>query len=297
MATTTTSFTTLPNGIKVFHRIAGPTAGPVILLLHGFPSSSNQFRNLMPILAAKGYRVVAPDLPGFGFTEVPADLKFKYTFDNLAATVSSLLDFLAIKKFAVYIFDYGAPTGLRLALERPDDVTAIVSQNGNAYDEGLESFWDPLKQYWETEVGSEKDKEMRTAITNFILTYDATKGQYLDGEPHPENVDPVNWEVDWALLQRPGNFDIQLDLFRDYGTNPAKYPKFQEYFRTSKVPIIAIWGKNDVIFPPPGAEAFKKDNPDARVELWDGGHFLVESHTEELAEAIIDFLQQKGIKG
>jgi pimeloyl-ACP methyl ester carboxylesterase len=297
MAITTTSFTTLKNGIKVFHRIAGPANGPVILLLHGFPSSSNQFRNIMPLLAAEGYRVVAPDLPGFGFTEIPSELNFKYTFDNLGATMSSLLDALSIKKFVVYIFDYGAPTGLRLALERPNDVLAIVSQNGNAYDEGLEKFWDPLKVYWQTDEGTDKDKEMRTAIANFILTYDATKGQYLDGEPKPENVDPVNWEVDWALMQRPGNFDIQLDLFRSYGSNPPLYPKFQEYFRTSKVPILAIWGKNDVIFPPPGAEGFKKDSPNAQVELWDGGHFLVESHTEELAKAMVAFLQKNGIKG
>ena len=297
MASTTTSFTTLPNGIKVFARTAGPTNGPVILLLHGFPSSSNQFRNLMPLLAAKGYRVVAPDLPGFGFTEIPSSLSFDYSFANLHATVGAYLDVLKITKFAMYIFDYGAPTGLRLALERPQAVTAIISQNGNAYDEGLEAFWDPLKLLWASESGSAKEKELRKAIADFILNHAATKGQYVDGEPHPETIDPGNWELDWALMQRPGNFEIQLDLFRSYGTNVPLYPKFQEYFRTSKVPILAVWGKNDTIFPPPGAEAYKRDSPNAKVELWDGGHFLVESHTQEMAERMVEFLEENGIKG
>lgn len=297
MAGVLTNYTTLPNGIKVFHRTAGPSNGPVLLLLHGFPSSSAQFRNIIPLLASKGYRIVAPDLPGFGFTEIPSDIDFKYTFENLAITTSSFLDALRIKKFAVYVFDYGAPTGLRVALERPQAITAIISQNGNAYEEGLLEFWDPLRAYWATEVGSEKDSEMRKAIADFILTHKATKGQYLDGEPHPETIDPANWELDWALMQRPGNFDIQLDLFRSYGTNVPLYPKFQEFFRTSKVPILAIWGKNDTIFPPPGAEAYKRDSPNAKVELWDAGHFLVESHTEEMAKAMVDFLEENGIKG
>lgn len=297
MAGVSTNYTTLPNGIKVFHRIAGPSNGPVLLLLHGFPTSSAQFRNIIPLLAAKGYRIVAPDLPGFGFTEIPSSLNFKYTFENLALTTSSLLDALDIKKFAVYVFDYGAPTGLRVALERPQAITAIISQNGNAYEEGLLEFWDPVRTYWATDPGSEKDKEMRSTIADFILTYDATKGQYINGEPHPETVDPANWELDWALMQRPGNFDIQLDLFRSYGTNVPLYPKFQEFFRTSKVPILAVWGKNDTIFPPPGAEAYKRDSPDARVELWDAGHFLVESHTEQMAKVMVEFLEKSGIKG
>jgi pimeloyl-ACP methyl ester carboxylesterase len=297
MAAVSTSFTTLPNGIKVFHRGAGPSIGPVILLLHGFPTSSSQYRNLMPLLAAKGYRVIAPDLPGFGFTEIPSSLNFRYTFANLAKTVSSFLDVLKITKFAVYIFDYGAPTGLRIALQRPEAVTAIISQNGNAYDEGLEGFWDPIKMLWATEEDSDKEKAQRKAIGDFILTYEATKGQYVNGEPHPETIDPLNWELDWALMQRPGNFEIQLDLFKSYGTNVGLYPQFQEYFRTSKVPILAIWGKNDVIFPPPGAEAYKRDSPNAKVELWDAGHFLIESHTQQMAKAMLDFLGENGIKG
>ena len=296
MATVSTSYTTLSNGIKVFHRIAGPSNGPVILLLHGFPSSSSQFRDLIPLLVAKGYRVVAPDLPGFGFTEVPAELNFRYTFANFATTVGSLLDELKISKFAVYIFDYGAPTGLRLALQRPSAVTAIITQNGNAYEDGLGSFWDPLRALWATEPGSDKDKELRVAIQNFLLNHGATKGQYVDGEPHPETIDPLGWELDWALLQRPGNFEIQLDIFRDYGTNLELYPKFHEYFRTSQVPILAVWGKNDVIFIAPGAEAYKRDSPNAKVELWDGGHFLVESHTEEMAKRMIEFLEDNGVK-
>ena len=295
MTTTSTSWVSLPNGIKVFHRIAGPSNGPVILLLHGFPTSSAQFRNLMPLLAAKGYRVVAPDLPGFGFTEVPSSLNFEYSFANLKTTVASFVDALKIEKFAVYVFDYGAPTGLRLAIDRPEAVTAIISQNGNAYEDGLGSFWDPVRALWASEPGSAKEKELRKAIGDFLLNHAATKGQYIDGEPHPETVDPANWELDWALLQRPGNFEIQLDLFRSYGTNVDLYPQFQEYFRSSKVPILAVWGKNDVIFIAPGAEAYKRDSPNAQVELWDGGHFLVESHTEQLAKRMVKFLDENGI--
>ena len=286
----------MPNGINVFNRVAGPSDGPVILLLHGFPTSSSQFRNLIPLLAAKGYRVVAPDLPGFGFTEIPSSLNFEYTFANLTETILSFLDVLKITKFAVYLFDYGAPTGLRIALERPEAITAIVTQNGNAYEEGLGSFWDPVRALWASEPGSEKEKELRKAIGDFLLNYDATKGQYVNGEPHPETVDPLNWELDWALMQRPGNFEIQLDLFKSYGTNVELYPKFHEYFRSSKVPILAVWGKNDVIFIAPGAQAYKKNSPNAQVELWDGGHFLIESHTEQMANRMITFLEENGIK-
>ena len=296
MSLVSTSWTSLPNGIKVFNRVAGPSNGPVILLLHGFPTSSSQFRNLIPLLAAKGYRVVAPDLPGFGFTEVPSSLNFEYTFANLAETTLSFLDAQKITKFAVYLFDYGAPTGLRIALERPEAITAIVTQNGNAYEEGLGSFWDPVRALWASGPGSDQEKELRKAIGDFLLNYDATKGQYVNGEPHPETVDPLNWELDWALMQRPGNFEIQLDLFKSYGTNVDLYPKFHEYFRSSKVPILAVWGKNDVIFIAPGAEAYKKNSPNAEVELWDGGHFLIESHTEQMANRMIKFLEENGVK-
>jgi len=289
VSTITTSFTTLPNGIRVFARAAGPVNGHTILLLHGFPSSSNQFRNFIPLLASAGYRVVAPDLPGFGFTEIPDTLNFTYSFANLTTTIASFLDISNIKEFAMYIFDYGAPTGLRLMLERPTAVKAIVSQNGNAYEEGLLPFWDPLKQLWAADAGSDEGRALRKAISDAVLNLDATKGQYTAGEPHPELIDPASWTLDAALLQRPGNKEIQLDLFKDYTNNVKMYPEFQVHFRESQVPLLAVWGKNDVIFG--NAEAFKKDLPRAEVELWDGGHFLSESHTSKLAERMLMFLK------
>jgi len=288
-------YTTLPNGIKVFYREAGSSNNPTILLLHGFPASSHQFQKLMPILSSK-YHVIAPDLPGFGFTEVPESLNFKYTFANFATTIASFLDVLKITKFAIYLFDYGAPTGFRLALERPEAVTAIISQNGNAYEEGLAPFWDPLKQLWQTAPGSEEDKSLRQTIASAILTFEATKWQYLNGEPEVEKIDdPAAYYLDYALLSRPGNKEIQLDIFRDYGTNVAFYPKFQQFMRESGVPVLAVWGKNDEIFPPAGAEAFKRDVKDLQLVLLDGGHFLVESHTQEIGELMLDFLAEKGI--
>lgn len=286
---TKTGWIALDNGIRVFSRTAGPADGNNILLLHGFPSSSHQFRNLIPILAAGGYRVTAPDLPGFGFTEVPESLNFQYSFANIATTILSFLDKVNIKTFAVYIFDYGAPTGLRLALKHPDAVKAIISQNGNAYEEGLLPFWDPLKKLWDTLPGSQEDTELRETIAKAVLNAEATKWQYTEGEPDIEHIDPLSWTLDTALLQRPGQQKIQLDLFRDYATNVELYPKFQEYFRTSQIPLLAVWGKNDPIFGHP--EAFKKDLTKAEVELWDGGHFLVESHTQELGERMVKFLE------
>ncbi|KIX94257.1 uncharacterized protein Z520_09967 [Fonsecaea multimorphosa CBS 102226] len=288
-------YTTLPNGIKVFYREAGSSSNPTILLLHGFPSSSNQYRKLIPILAEK-YHVVAPDLPGFGFTEVPAALNFKYTFANIATTIGSFLDVLKIQKFAVYVFDYGAPTGFRLALERPEAITAIISQNGNAYEEGLSSFWDPLRKLWASDAGSDEEKQLREMVSGAVLSFDATKGQYLNGEPEAEKIDdPATYHLDYALMCRPGNKEIQLDLFRDYASNVALYPKFQAYMRESNVPVLAVWGKNDVIFPPPGAEAFKRDVKSLKLVFLDGGHFLVESHTEEIGKLMLGFLAEKGI--
>ncbi|KIW26681.1 uncharacterized protein PV07_06495 [Cladophialophora immunda] len=288
-------YATLPNGIKVFYREAGSSSNPTTLLLHGFPSSSNQYRKLIPILAEK-YHVVAPDLPGFGFTEIPASLNFKYTFANLATTIGSFLDVVKIEKFAVYVFDYGAPTGFRLALERPEAITAIITQNGNAYEEGLSSFWDPLRALWASEAGSDEDKQLREMISGAVLSLDATKGQYLNGEPEAEKIDdPATYHLDYSLMCRPGNKDIQLDLFRDYATNVALYPKFQAYMRESNVPVLAVWGKNDTIFPPPGAEAFKRDAKSLKLVLLDGGHFLVESHTEEIGKLMLDFLAERVI--
>lgn len=287
-------YTTLPNGIRVFYREAGSALSPTVLLLHGFPTTSNQFRKIIPILAKK-YHVIAPDLPGYGFTEIPGDLDFKYTFENIATTIGTLLDILDIQKFAVYIFDYGAPTGLRLALERPQAVSAIISQNGNAYEEGLEGFWDIARKYWAAEAGSAEEKDIRTAIDNALLTLEGFRDQYLHGEPDAEKIDdPATYYLDYALVSRPGNKDIQLDLFKDYAKNVDLYPRFQEYFRKSQVPMMAVWGKNDYIFPPPGAEAFKRDLKDVKVIFLDGGHFLVESHTEEVAKLILEFFEEIG---
>jgi pimeloyl-ACP methyl ester carboxylesterase len=288
-------YTTLPNGIRVFYREGGSPSNPTVLLLHGFPASSFQYRKLIPILSQK-YHVLAPDLPGYGFTEIPDGLNFKYTFANIATTIGSFLDVHKISKLAVYVFDYGAPTGFRLALERPDAVTAIISQNGNAYDEGLQEFWDPLKQLWATPMGTEQDKKLRETVQGAILTFDATKWQYLNGEPDADKIDdPATYHLDWALMSRPGNIEIQLDLFRDYGTNVTLYPKFQEYLRKSQVPVLAVWGKNDVIFPPAGAEAFKRDAKDPKIAFLDGGHFLVESHTEEIGKMMLEFLEENKI--
>ncbi|TVY30957.1 putative hydrolase [Lachnellula hyalina] len=280
------------DGLNIFYREAGPTDAPVILLLHGFPSSSHQFRNLIPLLAA-AYHVIAPDLPGFGFTEVPNSRAYPYTFDSIATSIEAFLDALSIKKFSPYIFDYGAPTGLRLALRRPEAVQAIFSQNGNAYDEGLGAFWDPLKEFWK---GDGLNISLREAITASTLTLDATKGQYLTGTVNPNStIAPETYTLDQALLDRPGQTDIQLGLFYDYRKNVEMYPQFQEYFRKSQVPLIAFWGKNDPIFIPAGAEAFKKDLPNAEIHLLDAGHFAVESNTKEIANLMLRFLKKNGI--
>ncbi|PWY79142.1 putative hydrolase [Aspergillus heteromorphus CBS 117.55] len=273
---------------NVFYREQGAATAPVILLLHGFPSSSHQYRNLIPLLAVK-YRVIAPDLPGFGFTEAP--LSFEYTFANLTSTVAEFLDVLGISQFSVYIFDYGAPTGLRLALQRPEAVQAIITQNGNAYEEGLGIFWDPVKLFW----ASRNEPSDRDPLKQAMLTYEATKWQYDEGTRDPTALAPEAYHLDYALLQRPGNPDIQIDLFKDYENNVKLYPEFHEYFRKSQVPLLAIWGKNDPIFIPPGAEAFKRDLPDAEVHLIDAGHFAVESDTEFIGQTILKFLERRGI--
>jgi pimeloyl-ACP methyl ester carboxylesterase len=274
---------------KVFYRQAGQESAPVILLLHGFPSSSHQYRNLIPILAKK-YRVLAPDLPGFGFTTVQEG--FKYTFDSLAAVVSEFLDRLSVTRFSIYIFDYGAPTGLRLALQRPNAVQAIISQNGNAYYEGLGgAFWDQVRDLW----NSNNDSKVRAKLASGLLSFEATKWQYEEGTQSSGVIAPESYHLDYALLQRPGIADAQLDLFWDYRTNLPLYPKFQEYFRQSNVPVLVAWGKNDQIFVPPGAEAFKRDLPKAEVHLLDAGHFAVETETEEMGSLIFDFLGRNGI--
>ena len=274
------------DGNKIFYREAGPAAAPAVLLLHGFPTSSHMFRNLIPQLAGR-YHVVAPDLPGFGFSDAPDRRQFRYTFDHLAATTARFTETIGLGRYAVYIFDYGAPVGLRLALSHPERITAIVSQNGNAYEQGLSQGWNPIQKYW-----SEPTAENRSALRAF-LTPEATRFQYLHGVREERLVAPEAWELDSAFLARPGNDEIQLDLFLDYASNVALYPRFQEYFRTRRPPILAVWGKHDPFFLPAGAEAFRHDNPDAEVHLYDTGHFALETHYLEIGAAIHDFLHRK----
>ncbi|CEO60819.1 Putative Hydrolase-like protein [Penicillium brasilianum] len=270
--------------VRMFYRELGERIHEkTILLLHGFPSSSHQYRKLMPLLAAK-YRVVAPDLPGFGFTEVPKE--FKYSFETLTDTIEEFLDAISLSKFSVYIFDYGAPVGLRLALRRTDAIEAIISQNGNAYVEGFGDVWGPIQAFW----ASKNTAADRAKVADAMLTYDITKFQYLNGTPDPSSIAPESYTLDYALMERLGNKDVQLDLFMDYQNNVALYEKFQEYFRSSQLPLLAIWGKNDVFFIPSGAEAYKKDLPRAQVKFLDAGHFASESHAEEIADEIISFL-------
>ncbi len=272
------------DGITVFYREAGPPNVPVVLLLHGFPTSSFQYRDLIPRLADR-YRVIAPDYPGFGFTDVPEQRRYKYSFDSLANTVLAFTDALQLKRYALYVFDYGAPAGFRLAMAHPERVTAIVSQNGNAYEEGLGDAWSPIRKYWAAPT-----TENREVIRNNILTLEGTRWQYTQGVTIPESVAPESYTLDWALLERPGNKEIQLDLFLDYASNVKLYPKFQEYFRKSKPPLLAIWGKNDPFFIPAGAEAFRRDNPNATVQFLDTGHFALETDVEQIAVAMRDFL-------
>jgi pimeloyl-ACP methyl ester carboxylesterase len=270
-------------GNKVFYREAGSTTAQSILLLHGFPTSSHMFRNLIPNLAEE-YHLVAPDLPGFGFSDAPDRQDYRYTFEQLAKTIEGFTRAIRLERYAIYIFDYGAPVGLRLALAHPERVTAIISQNGNAYEEGLSAGWNPIQKYWQ-----DPSEENRAALRDF-LTPQTTKWQYLHGVQDPTLVAPEAYELDSSLLTRPGNDQIQLDLILDYRSNVALYPKFQEYFRTKRPPLLAVWGKNDPFFLPPGAEAFKRDNPNAEVRFYDTGHFALETHAPEIASAIRDFL-------
>jgi pimeloyl-ACP methyl ester carboxylesterase len=264
----------------VFYREAGPVDAPVVLLLHGYPSSSHMYRELIPRLPNR-YRVIAPDLPGFGFTTVPAEREYVYTFDGLAQTARAFVDALDLDRYALYVFDYGAPVGFRLALAYPERVTALVSQNGNAYEEGLGDAWDPIRRYW-----AERSEANRNVIRDAVLTLEGTRWQYTHGVKNPDLVAPESYTLDQALMERPGNKDIQLDLFLDYASNLKMYPEFQAFFRDFKPPTLAIWGKHDPFFIPPGAEAYRRDNPDAVVEFLDTGHFALETHVDEIAAAI-----------
>jgi pimeloyl-ACP methyl ester carboxylesterase len=273
------------DGNRVFYREAGPKDAPAILLLHGFPTSSHMFRDLIPALADR-YHVVAADLPGFGFSDAPDPKQFRYTFDHLADLIGRFIEATGLGRYAIYVFDYGAPVGFRLALQDPERITAIITQNGNAYEEGLSEGWNPIQKYWKHPT------EKNRAALRAFLTPEATKWQYLHGVHDETLVAPEAYVLDSALLARPGNDEIQLDLFLDYATNVALYPKFQEYFRAARPPLLAVWGKNDPFFLPQGAEAFKRDNPAAEVRFYDTGHFALETHYREIAATIVDFLDR-----
>ncbi|MND50421.1 Haloalkane dehalogenase [compost metagenome] len=273
------------DGVKVFYREAGRKDAPVLLLLHGFPTSSHMFRNLIPLLADR-YRVIAPDYPGFGYSDAPDHAKFTYSFAHYTDIVDDLLGQIGATNYAMYVMDYGAPVGYRLALKHPERVTALVVQNGNAYEEGLKEFWDPIRAYWAS--GSEKDREVQKGI----LTLDATKFQYTDGVRDVSRISPDNWLQDQALLDRPGNNEIQLDLFYDYRTNLPLYPQFQKFFRDRKPPTLIVWGKNDKIFPEAGAHPYLKDLPDAEMHILDTGHFALEDKLDEIAPLMNDFLDR-----
>ncbi|MGH7931931.1 MAG: alpha/beta fold hydrolase [Candidatus Binataceae bacterium] len=271
------------DGHQLFYREAGSPEQPALLLLHGFPTSSHMFRHLIPLLA-DSFHILAPDLPGFGFSDAPDRAKFKYTFEHLAKVMEEFTDVIGLNSYSLYVFDYGAPVGFRLALARPERVTALISQNGNAYEEGLSTGWNPIQKYWQ-----EPNAANRGAIRAF-LTPEATKWQYVHGVPDEALVAPESYTLDSTLLARPGNDEIQLDLFLDYASNVALYPKFQQYFATRRPPLLAVWGKNDPFFLPVGAEAFARDNPKAEVHFFETGHFALETHVDEIAISIRQFL-------
>jgi pimeloyl-ACP methyl ester carboxylesterase len=271
--------------LDIFYREAGPKDAPTILLLHGFPTSSQMFRNLIPALADQ-YHLVAPDYPGYGHSSMPSRDQFSYTFDNLAKVIDEFTEKVGVKKYALYVQDYGAPVGYRLAVKHPERITAIVVQNGNAYDEGLDNdFWKPIKAYW----NEPKSKEKRDALRGFVK-YEATKWQYTHGVKNPELVSPDGAAHDQFLLDRKGNDEIQLDLLLDYGSNPPLYPAWQAYFRKHQPPMLIAWGKNDQIFPAAGAEPYKRDLKTLEYHLLDAGHFALESSGAEIAQLMRDFL-------
>lgn len=270
-------------GLNIFYREAGPKDAPTIVLLHGYPTSSHMYRNLIPILS-KQYHVLAPDFPGFGYSDAPDHSQFNYTFDNLAGTMQGFIDELGLKRFAIYIFDYGAPTGLRLALANPEKITGIISQNGNAYEEGLSSDWNPIQKYWKDPSQANRD-----ALKDFV-SKEATWYQYHEGVSDPTLIAPETYSLDQHFLDRPGNIDIQLDLVKDYRTNVALYPKFQAYFREHKPNILAVWGNKDPYFLPAGAEAYKRDNPNAIVKFYNTGHFALETNAKEIGQDVLNFL-------
>ena len=272
------------DGFNIFYREAGSKNAPAILLLHGFPSASHMFRDLIPKLADR-FHLVAPDLPGFGQSDMPDRGTFTYTFDNIARVIERFTEVVGLDRFAIYLFDYGAPTGFRLATRHPERVTAIISQNGNAYAEGLSDGWQPIRAYWEDSSQAKRD-----AIRTFLAP-ETTVWQYTHGVADATAVSPDGYSLDNFYLSRPGADEVQLDLFGDYKSNVALYPAFQEYFRTHKPRLLAVWGENDPFFLPAGAEAFKRDIPGAVVRFFDTGHFALETHSAEIAAQICDFLK------
>ena len=271
------------DGLEVFYREAGPVDAPVLLLLHGFPSSSHMFRDLIPKLAGE-YRVIAPDLPGFGQSAMPAREAFAYTFDRLARVIDRFTEVLGLRRFALYVFDYGAPVGWRLATWHPERITALVTQNGNAYEEGLSEGWNPIQAYWRDPSARNRD-----ALRQFLAP-ESVQWQYTHGVSDPARISPDGYALDNGYLSRPGADDVQLDLFLDYASNVALYPTFQAYFREHQPPLLAVWGRNDPFFLPAGAEAFRRDIADADVRFFDTGHFALETHADEIAAAIRGFL-------
>ena len=268
------------DGFHIFYREAGPAGAPKLLLLHGFPSASHMFRDLIPLLADR-WHIIAPDFPGFGKSDMPPR---GCTFDWIAHTIDRFTEVVGFDRYAVYVFDYGAPTGFRLAVKHPDRITAIISQNGNAYEEGLSDGWDPIRTYWKDPSQANRD-----ALRAFLKP-ETTVWQYTHGVSDATKVSPDGYSLDDFYLARPGAHELQLDLFGDYKSNVALYPEFQSYFRKHKPPFLAVWGKNDPFFLPPGAEAFKRDIPNAVVRFFDTGHFALETHAAEIAAAIRDFL-------
>jgi pimeloyl-ACP methyl ester carboxylesterase len=281
--------TIVVDGLEIFYREAGLDDAPTILLLHGFPTSSHMFRNLIPALSDK-FHLVAPDYPGFGNSSMPKVDEFDYTFDHFAEIIDSFIEKLGLKIYSLYVMDYGAPVGYRIAAKHPERVESLIVQNGNAYEEGLMEFWDPIKAYWK-----EKSKENADVLKNNLLTIEATKWQYTNGVRDPETIAPENWFHDQYLMDRPGNKDIQLQMFYDYGSNPPLYPEWQAYFREYQPPTLIVWGKNDYIFPAEGAHPYRRDLKNVEFHLLDTGHFALEEDGDFIAGRIRDFLEKNAV--
>jgi pimeloyl-ACP methyl ester carboxylesterase len=272
-------------GLNIFYREAGPKDAPVVLLLHGYPTSSHMFRNLIPMLSGK-YHVIAPDLPGFGYSDAPGRSEYNYTFDNLAKTMQAFIDEMGLKHFAVYVFDYGAPVGLRLAMANPEKITGIITQNGNAYEEGLSTGWNPIQKYWK-----DPSQQNRDALREFT-TLKLNKWQYEEGVSDTTLIAPETYTLDQHFMDRPENVEIQLDLLKDYANNVKLYPAFHAYFRKYQPALLAAWGNKDPFFLPAGAEAYKKDLPNATVKFYNTGHFALETHCVEIGNDILVFLEK-----